>query len=90
MDEEKKKTKEQGTPANSNEGVQSETDEKIKRINEDTARINEAIARNEEAKARAKLSGVTLSGDGEVLTGEEAEKAKSKKLADEIVGAFHN
>jgi len=84
MDEEnKEENKEEPTPDNSGEGVQSETDKRIAELNADTERINLAIAENENAKARQKSSGVAEAGQTV-----ETEDAKAKKLADEISGAF--
>lgn len=84
--DEKTKEENQETPENSDEGLQSETDEKIKAINDETNRIKEALAKNEEAKAKAKLAGVTLSGEGEEKPKEETPQEYRERIEREMAG----
>lgn len=63
--ETKEAPKTEGTAKDNAAGSQSEVDEKIKRINAETARINEAIAANENAKERARLGGLSVSAPQE-------------------------
>ena len=92
MDEEKNiKGKEQeDTTGDSNDRDKSETDEKIKQLNEDTERINKAIAENENAKARQKLGGDSNAGGEKDKTKEETPKEYNDRIEKEISEGKHN
>lgn len=54
--------KDEPSPKDTDEGIQSETDEKVKQLNADTERIKKAIAENENAKAKQSLAGKAEAG----------------------------
>ena len=79
MDEEKtnKAYKTEGTGANNDAGLQSETERQIERLKFETERLNQAIAEKENADARAKLGGVTYGNQKPVENIDPKEKAKA-------------
>ncbi len=72
------------------EGIQSAADEKVKRLNADTERINQAIAENENAKARQKLSGVTEAGQSPEKPKEETPHEYRQRIEKELVEGKHD